>query len=125
MSDSDKLEMLSVMCDETDETILSTYLELAAGVVIQRAYPYDTSITTVPSQYDLVQLEIATYMINKRGAEGESAHSENGVSRTYEDGDIPITLLRRITPVSAPVTSTTSSTSSLLSSLTNAEEVYY
>lgn len=49
---------------------------------------------TIPTQ-----VEIAAYMLNKRGAEGETAHSENGVSRSYEDGDIPATLLRRITPM--------------------------
>lgn len=50
-------------------------------------------------KYDAVHVEIAAYMINKRGAEGEVSHSENGVSRTYEDGDIPPSLLRAITPV--------------------------
>ena len=57
----------------------------------------------VPPKYELVHIEIAAYMLNKRGAEGEVTHSENGVSRTYEDGDIPPTLLRRITPVAGVV----------------------
>jgi hypothetical protein len=38
-------------------------------------------------------------MLNKRGAEGEITHTENGVSRQYEDGDIPPSLLRRIVPM--------------------------
>lgn len=50
-------------------------------------------------KYDTVQVEIAAYMLNKRGAEGEIVHLENGISRHYEDGDIPPTLLRRITPM--------------------------
>lgn len=67
-------------------------------VVLQRAYPYE-NVSKVPMKYDAVHVEIAAYMINKRGAEGEVSHSENGVSRTYEDGDIPPSLLRAITPV--------------------------
>lgn len=98
MTDEEKLTMLKSMTEETDDDVLSTYLTLAKGVVLSRAYPY-TEEDTVPSKYDTVHVEIAAYMLNKRGAEGETAHSENGVSRSYEDGDIPPTLLRRILPM--------------------------
>lgn len=98
MTDDEKLTMLKSMTEETDDDVLSTYLTLAKGVVLSRAYPY-TEEDTVPTKYDTVHVEIAAYMLNKRGAEGETAHSENGVSRSYEDGDIPPTLLRRILPM--------------------------
>lgn len=93
-----KLKMLKSMTDEEDKDVLSTYLSLAEKVVLQKAYPYE-NVSKVPMKYDAVHVEIAAYMINKRGAEGEVSHSENGVSRTYEDGDIPPSLLRAITPV--------------------------
>lgn len=99
MTDTDKLTMLESMTGETDSTVLFTYLTLAKGVVISKAYPYGTGTEEVPAPYHTTQVEIAAYMLNKRGAEGETAHSENGVSRSYEDGDIPATLLRRITPM--------------------------
>ena len=47
--------------------------------------------------------DIDVALLNKRGAEGETAHSENGVSRSYEDGDIPPTLLRRILPMAGVI----------------------
>jgi hypothetical protein len=99
MTDTDKLTMLESMTGETDSTVLATYLTLAKGVVISKAYPYGTGTEEVPAPYHTTQVEIAAYMLNKRGAEGETAHSENGVSRSYEDGAIPATLLRRITPM--------------------------
>ena len=99
MTDADKLKMLEKMTGETDQDVLSTYLLLAKNVVVTKAYPYGTGEEEVPTPYHTVQVEIAAYMLNKRGAEGETAHSENGVSRSYEDGDIPPTLLRRITPM--------------------------
>lgn len=102
MTDEEKLTMLKSMTEETDDDVLSTYLTLAKGVVLSRAYPY-TEEDTVPSKYDTVHVEIAAYMLNKRGAEGETAHSENGVSRSYEDGDIPPTLLRRILPMAGVI----------------------
>ena len=102
MTDEEKLTMLKSMTEETDNDVLSTYLTLAKGVVLSRAYPY-TEEDTVPAKYDTGHVEIAAYMLNKRGAEGETAHSENGVSRSYEDGDIPPTLLRRILPMAGVI----------------------
>ena len=102
MTDEEKLTMLKSMTEETDNDVLSTYLTLAKGVVLSRAYP-NTQEDTVPAKYDTVHVEIAAYMLNKRGAEGETAHSENGVSRSYEDGDIPPTLLRRILPMAGVI----------------------
>lgn len=101
MTYDDKLTMLERMTDETEQGVLSTYLSLAEQIVMSKAYPFDDMErpTAMPARYDGVQVEIAAYMLNKRGAEGETAHSENGVSRTYEDGDIPGSLLRRITSV--------------------------
>ena len=102
MTDEEKLTMLKNMTEETDNDVLSTYLTLAKGVVLSRAYPY-TEEDPGPAKYDTVHVEIAAYMLNKRGAEGETTHSENGVSRSYEDGDIPPTLLRRILPTAGVI----------------------
>lgn len=99
MTNDEKLTMLRRMTDETEQEVLSTYLFLAGEIVFSKAYPFGNRPEELPAQYDGIHLEIAAYMLNKRGAEGEVSHSENGVSRTYEDGDIPPTLLRRITPM--------------------------
>lgn len=103
MTDTEKLTMLKVMTGETDEKMLSVYLSIAANKVCRRAYPFDDTITTVPTRYEINQVEIAAYLVNKRGAEGETAHSENGISRSYEDGDVPPTLLREIVPFASVV----------------------
>ena len=105
MTDSEKRTMLTAMTGETNETVLSTYLSIAGNKVCRKAYPFDPSQTTVPAQYEIIQVEVAAYLLNKRGAEGETAHSENGISRSYENGDIPSSLLRDITPFSAVLSS--------------------
>lgn len=99
MTKTRKLTMLQHMTGETNEDVLSTYLTLAENVVLNKAFPYGDGSEEMPEKYETVQVEIAAYMLNKRGAEGEIVHLENGVSRHYEDGDIPPTLLRRITPM--------------------------
>lgn len=98
MTNAEKLKMLEHLTGETEEGVLSAYLTLAAGVVLRKAYPFGDGTEEVPAKYDGIHVEIAVYMLNKRGADGETAHIENGISRYYEDGDIPPTMLRRILP---------------------------
>lgn len=98
MTDNEKKTMLQYMTDETDEGLLSTYLTLAEQVVLEKAFPYGNYPEELPTKYDAIQVEIAAYMINKRGAEGETVHLENGISRHWEDGGVAPSLLRRIVP---------------------------
>ena len=99
MTDEEKLELLKAMVGSSDtDTVLSTYLKLAGQKIINRAYPYDTTVTTVPTQYDTLQVEIAAYMLNKRGAEGQTQHTENGIQRQYENADVPSSMLKMVTP---------------------------
>ena len=45
------------------------------------------------------QIQIAVELFSKRGAEGQTGHSENGISRSYESADVSPSLLKRITPL--------------------------
>lgn len=99
MTEEEKIKTLKVMVGDSDsDDVLSTYLLLAGRKIINRAYPYDSTVTDVPSEYETLQCEIAAYMLNKRGAEGQVTHTENGVQRQYEDGDVPPSMLKAITP---------------------------
>ena len=100
MTNAEKLTMVRVMCDSDNDSddVLLAYLAIAGRKIIDRAYPYDSEVTEVPRRYELLQCEVATYLLNKRGAEGETSHSENGISRSYENADIPESMLSVITP---------------------------
>ena len=100
MTDAEKLAKLRLKLDEGDDTsdaIANAYLEAAEKAVINIAFPYGDGMEVMPEKYEYEQIEIAAYMLNKRGAEGEIAHTEGGTSRTFETGDIPISLRARIT----------------------------
>ena len=100
MTQTEKLQLLKAMVGESDtEEVLLAYLNIAGRKIINRAYPYGTDETEVPSRYDFLQCEIAAYLLNKRGAEGQTGHSENGISRSYESADVPESLLGAITPM--------------------------
>ena len=102
MTTDKKLDMLAKLMDEdeTDQGILVVYLELAAQKILNRMYPYKESYDglEVPDRYVGIQLKIANYMLNKRGAEGEIQHIENGIHRNYGAADIPDGMLAEIVP---------------------------
>ena len=104
MTDAEKLALCRAMVEQPAESegwsddTLKSYLTIAGQKIINRAYPYDDTVTEVPRRYSVLQCEIATYLLNKRGAEGEISHSENGISRTYENADVPDSMLSDITP---------------------------
>lgn len=99
MTELDKITMLETMTGEHDRSVLLTYLAIAKESLLRHIYQCSASVGELPDKYSLKQLEIAAYLINKRGAEGETAHSENGISRTYEDADIPSSMLKEVLPV--------------------------
>ena len=99
MTQDEKLTALKAMVGTSDtDDVLSTYLTLAGRKIIAKAYPFQNTVTEVPVQYEYLQIEIAAYMLNKRGAEGQTSHSENGISRSYENADIPSSMLKVVTP---------------------------
>lgn len=91
MTDAEKISMVESMTGETDANTVSTYLFIAGQKILRLIDKDDT--TEVPDKYAGLHVEAAVYLLNKRGGEGENAHSENGVSRTYESSDLPASLL--------------------------------
>ena len=98
MTKSRKTEMLMAMTGETDSRILSAFLSLAAEKILKKCYPFRADIREVPAKYSMTQIEIACYLLNKQGAEGEISHGENGINRSYESGSVPESMLRDVVP---------------------------
>ena len=102
MTDSAKIAVLETMLGEDDAgpEVLSAYLELAAQKILNRMYPYKTDYAgiVVPERYEWIQLNVACYLYNKRGAEGQIQHIENGIHRNYGDADVPDNMMKDITP---------------------------
>lgn len=102
MTTAEKLAKLVVLIEpDTASTDLLDYLlEQAEGIVLNRRYPFGPPEgATVPQVYEHTQIQIAVELYSKMGAEGQTGHSENGVSRSWEAADISPSLLRRIVPM--------------------------
>lgn len=81
-----------------EDELLNMFLSIAAQKVLDRAFPFQEDVKEVPRRYHLKQVEIAAYLYNKQGAEGQTAHTENGITRTYGSADVPEAMLRGIVP---------------------------
>lgn len=105
MTDYAKVVLVKSMTDEADDDIISAFLEMAGDSVCKYCDPYKrVDRETLLDEYGGVQTRIAAYFLNKRGAEGQVSMGENGISRGYESGDIPESLLRELTPICGVVT---------------------
>ena len=94
-----QLERLKIRITENvDDKELEDILESAKAVILSRRFPFGEQPTEIEPRYNDLQIRIAVEMFNKRGAEGETAHSENGVSRSYSSASVSEELLREITP---------------------------
>lgn len=98
MTTEEKITMVQAMTSETNEDIISAFLQIAGNKIIRKAYPFDSTQTEVPERYHDLQCEIAVYLLDKRGALGQTSHSENGISRNYEAGSVPDSMLDAVVP---------------------------
>lgn len=102
MTNEEKITSLAALIspDTADEKLLSQYVILSEGIVLNRRYPFGTPDgAKVPTQYEQIQLLIALELFSKRGAEGQTEHDENGIARKYENASVSDSLLRRIPPI--------------------------
>lgn len=101
MTDTEKLSLLKKLVGSVgsaEDDALTAYLTLAGSEIVRKAYPFDENASEVPECYGVLQCQIAQYLYNKQGAEGEVSHSENGISRTYESGGVPSSMLKGVIP---------------------------
>ena len=99
------IERLQLATGETDTVLLADLVETAKNAILSRRFPLtaypvnEQGETYVEPRYVDLQYRIALDLYNKRGAEGEMKHDENGIYRTYESAWISEQLLGEITPI--------------------------
>ena len=98
----EKLKRRLGMTETSDEQTadLEGYLEDAKWIIFTYRFPggVPENQTEVEPQYLNLQIRIAVELYDKEGAEGQTAHSENGINRTYENASVSNSLLAEITP---------------------------
>lgn len=106
MTSQEKKAQLAVLIspETASDGLLDLLVRQAEGVVLNKRYPFGPPEgATVPVKYEHIQLQIAVELFSKMGAEGQTAHGENGINRTYESADVSPSLLKRIVPICGSV----------------------
>ena len=103
-NDEKRTELAKGILPDTDtDEVLDTTLANAGAIILNRMYPFGYDETmTVPLRYERIQIQLAVELYSKRGAEGQTGHSENGISRTWPEESA---LLKMVVPHCGGVTS--------------------
>ena len=88
MTDAEKISTVQVLVENdtsATDAVVTVYLNKAEAAIMRRLYPWGipTTVTDVPSEYEMLQCKLAMRYFLKRGAEGEYIHDENGTNRHY------------------------------------------
>ena len=102
MNTQEMIRLTKELADDPriDDHVESVYLPMAKAAVVSRLFPFDEEAEwdDVPDKYHLRTCEIAVYLYNRKGSEGEVRHVENGTTHEWESAGIPKSLLADLTP---------------------------
>lgn len=91
MSDAEKLTMIKSMLGITDtsmDALLTTYLTASQREILTWRYSYGEIPNSVPVEYEMTQIHAVVAGFSQRGAENQTGHSENGISRQFSYSDM-------------------------------------
>ena len=98
MTDYEKRALFAaqLLPDEEVDAVLDAMLANAGALILNRMYPFGyPDGTAVPPRYEQLQIQLAVELYSKRGAEGQTGHNENGISRSWPEKSL---LLSQIIP---------------------------
>lgn len=91
MTDAEKLTMVKSMLGITDtsmDALLTTYLTASQREILTWRYSYGEIPNSVPVEYEMTQIHAVVAGFSQRGAENQTGHSENGISRQFSYSDM-------------------------------------
>ncbi len=86
MTDAEKIQMVQALVNDEEATdaLVNVYLCAAADAIQHRRYPFGIPDgVSLDERYDYLQVRLAQRYFLRRGGEGEDAHNENGINRSY------------------------------------------
>lgn len=94
MTTNRKLQRIKVLLGvegESEDTLLTEYLDMASDEILNWLYDRYDEVpegTELPAKYDQVQIFAVMAGYGIAGAEGQTSHSENGISRVFKYPDM-------------------------------------
>lgn len=84
-----KLKLGYSLTDTSEDDLLQMYLDDANDYISSQ-----THLDAIPTALLTTQVELAIIYYNKQGIEGQTAHSEGGISRSFEG--VPESITKKI-----------------------------
>lgn len=95
-----QIARVKIKYPEAQDAQIEFELEMAAEVINDIRGYIPTDDNPIEDRYLGLQVLMTVEALSKYGAEGEKSHSDNGVSRVYENGSpYSTSLLNRIIPL--------------------------
>lgn len=98
----DKLKTYLGITDDSEDALLSLLIDQADKKILNKRFPFgytEEQKSQALQQYSDIELDIAVYLYNRRGSEGQTSHNENGTNRGYESAGIPDSYVKDIVPL--------------------------
>lgn len=99
MTELDKIIYVKALLGDSEDIsddVISAYLRKAKNAILNRRYITIPKDCVFPKRYEITQCDLAVRYIKRRDIEGEVAHNENGVIRSFNntnDEDLLSTIL--------------------------------
>jgi hypothetical protein len=103
MTTAEKLAMVKAILridDTSEDTLLTTYLTMASNEIL--AWRYSNASTTpesVPTEYEMAQIQAVVNGYTMSGVEGQILSVENGVHRHFRHGDMVDYIRANVIPI--------------------------
>lgn len=107
MLDTEKLSMVKTVMaiaesDTSEDSRITVYLSAAAKEIIAWRYSYsaaETPVLVVPDEYEMTQVFAVVNGYSQSGAEGQTSHGENGISRSFKYDDMIAYIRSHVIPL--------------------------
>ena len=72
--------------DVAESVVLESELLTAESMILNKMYPFGYEEgKVIPARYERLQIKLAVELYSQRGAEGQTSHGENGVTRSWPE----------------------------------------
>ena len=115
MTSTDKLAMVKAILridDTSEDALITTYLDMAQQEMLSWRYSNanpDNVPETVPTEYEMTQVQAVINGYTQAGVEGQVLSIENGIHRHFNYSDMVEYVRAHVIPIAGVMRGTTSS----------------
>lgn len=105
MTTAEKLTMVKTLLginesDTSEDARITVYLTAAEQEILSWRYSLSSQkVTTVPSEYEMTQVFAVIAGYSQSGAENQTSHTENSITRQFKHADMVAYIRAHVLPI--------------------------